>query len=198
MSDDRIEHWLLWMDGVGGFLVCPKDRIALGQAGAEPPPDVPLLADVSRRHAVLRRDGEGYIAEAEKRIRVNGKETDRAVLRSGDRLTLGDSCQILFEIPLAGSTSARLSIVSGHRLACPVQDVLLLSESLIFGPKQAHVRVPSLREALMVFKSRTGLWVRHAGKMSLHGKPVADRADLPFDAPLLLEEHGIALERWIP
>jgi hypothetical protein len=198
MSDDRIEHWLLWMDGVGGFLVCPKDRITLGQAGAEPPPDVPLLADISRRHAVLRRDGEGYVVEAEKRIRVNGKETERAALRSGDRLTLGDSCQILFEIPLAGSTSAKLAIVSGHRLACPVQEVLLLSESLLFGPNQAHVRVSSLREPVLIFKGRNGLSVRHAGRMTLHGKPIADRADLPFDSPLLLDELGMALERWIP
>lgn len=197
MPDERSEHWLLWMDGVGGFLVCPKDRVTLGQAGGDPCPDIPLLADISRRQATLRRDGEGYVLEADKRTLVNGVPAERTNLRSGDRITLGDSCQLRFEIPLAGSTSARLTLVSGHRLACPVQEVLLLSESLIFGKEKSHVRVSSLRQPVMVFKSRGGLSVRHAGRMTLHGKQITDRAELPFDTPLLLDELGMALERWI-
>lgn len=197
MSEDRREHWLLWVDGVGGFLICVADLAVLGQAGADPAPDVPLLADISRRHACLRRDCEGFVLEAEKRVRVNGVEAERAVLRSGDRVTLGDSCQLRFELPLAGSTTARLSLVSGHRLACPADEVLLMSDTLIFGAKQAHVHVATLRSPIVLFRSGAGLSLRHAGRMTLDGKPAADRVELPFGAPLVLDELSLSLERWI-
>src|SRR5262249_47545035 len=44
-------RFLLWVDGVGGYLVCLSNRVTFGQATAEGPVDVPLFADVSRLHA---------------------------------------------------------------------------------------------------------------------------------------------------
>ena len=98
------ESWVLWVDGVGGYLVCPADAVTLGQAFADPPADVPLLADVSRRHATIRRDGEGYWLEAERPATVNNVPATRALLRSGDRIGLGGSCQLLFSRPEPLST----------------------------------------------------------------------------------------------
>src|SRR5256885_923831 len=85
---DGADAWILWVDGVGGFLVCTQDSVTLGQAYAEPPADVPLLADVSRRHAVLRRDGEGYWLEADRPTWVNNTPATRALLRTDDRISL--------------------------------------------------------------------------------------------------------------
>ena len=50
------QRFLLWIDGVGGYLVCLDHRITFGQANPEAPVDVPLFADVSRLHATLTRD----------------------------------------------------------------------------------------------------------------------------------------------
>ena len=51
-------RYFLWIDGVGGYLVCLGNRLTFGQA-AQPGVDVPLVADVSRhaRHADARRRG---------------------------------------------------------------------------------------------------------------------------------------------
>src|SRR5512145_2091838 len=122
---------LLWIDGVGGFLVCPAPRITLGHASARPAPDMPLLADVSRLHAALQRDAEGYALEAFRPVQVNGRDCERATLRSGDRITLGASCQLMFWQPLPVSASARLDVASGHRLTFPVSSVLLMAETLV-------------------------------------------------------------------
>jgi len=85
---------LLWIDGVGGYLVCLSHRVTLGQASPESVVDIPLLADVSRHHATLQRDPEGYFLEAIRKTQVNGKTTEKVLLRSADRITLGSSCQI--------------------------------------------------------------------------------------------------------
>ena len=52
---------VLWVDAVGGFLICERDKIVLGQAIPTSGVDVPIQADISRRHATIHRDGECYL-----------------------------------------------------------------------------------------------------------------------------------------
>src|SRR5438876_748117 len=113
-------RFLLWIDGVGGYLVCPKPRVTLGQPGGEPAPDLAILADVSRHHATIQRDSEGYFLEAIRKLALNGQPAEKAFLRSGDRLTLGSACQLVFTQPVPFSVSARLELVSGQRWQFPV------------------------------------------------------------------------------
>ncbi len=44
-------RFLLWVDAVGGYLVCLDDEVVLGRAGTDAVADVPLLGDLSRQHA---------------------------------------------------------------------------------------------------------------------------------------------------
>jgi len=105
-------QYLLWIDGVGGYLVCLSHRVTLGQASPDSLVDIPLLADVSRHHATLQRDPEGYFLEAIRKVQVNGKATEKVLLKSADRITLASSCQMQFWQPVPVSTSARLDLVS--------------------------------------------------------------------------------------
>ena len=66
-------RFLLWVDAVGGYLVCLDDRIVLGRAGPDSPADVPLMGDLSRNHATLVRSGESYMLQAHHPSFVNGK-----------------------------------------------------------------------------------------------------------------------------
>src|SRR5438552_6964851 len=93
-------QYLLWVDGVGGFLVCLNARVTIGQAGSDLRPEVALLADVSRHHATIQRDGEGYFLEAVRPAALNGQPVEKAFLHSGARLTLGKSCQLQFTRPV--------------------------------------------------------------------------------------------------
>src|SRR5262249_35485074 len=79
------KRFLLWIDGVGGYLVCLANRITLGQAIPEATVDVPIFADVSRLHATLTRDTEGYLLEAARPVLVNSRSTAKALLHPGDR-----------------------------------------------------------------------------------------------------------------
>src|SRR5262249_4013906 len=105
------QRFLLWIDGVGGYLVCMGARITLGQATPETNVDVPLFADVSRVHATLTRDNEGYLLEALRPVQVNGEAVKKALLRPNDRLTIGGGCQVQFRQPAPVSSSARLDVV---------------------------------------------------------------------------------------
>jgi tetratricopeptide (TPR) repeat protein len=189
------QRFLLWIDGVGGYLVCLAPRVLLGQATAETVVDVPLVADVSRHHATLTRDGEGYLLEAPRPVRVNGQFVSRTILRPNDRLTLGQSCQIQFRQPVAVSTSARLDLVSGHRLPLAVDGVLLMADTLVLGPgTQVHVPLPELKQPVILYRHRAGLGVRYGGEFRVDGRPVQDRAILGPVASIAGDEFAFAIE----
>ena len=136
-------HFLLWIDGIGGYLVCLGSRVTLGQATPDAYVDVPLFADVSRAHASITRDQEGYLLEALRPLQVNGKAVEKALLAPNDRVTLGLACQFQFRQPVPVSTTARLDFVSGHRLPVAVDGVILMADTLLLGPgTHVHVSMP--------------------------------------------------------
>lgn len=192
------QAYLLWIDGVGSYLLCLKQQLSIGQATPENRVDVPLFADVSRLHARLKRDAEGYLLEAARRVRVNGQVVERSFLRSGDRITLGSSCQLRFHQAVTVSTSARLDIVSGHRLPVTVDAVLLMADTLILGPgKQAHVEVPELQQPVVLHRHRDGLAARVSGSFSLNGQPALERGVLGTTATLRCDGCSFALEPYV-
>ncbi len=186
---------ILWVDGVGGFLVLRGSVATLGPAFCEPAPDVPILADVSRNHAAIRRDGEGYWLNAERATAVNLAPVQRAMLRSGDRITLGASCQLLFSQPEPLSATARLTVISGHRFAHPVDAVLLMAETLIIDRSpQAHVPAPELQARVVIFRQGDDLAVKAASSIRANGQSYRDRAVLVPGTPTSIEELTITLE----
>jgi tetratricopeptide (TPR) repeat protein len=173
------DRFLLWIDGVGGYLVCLGSRVHFGQAVPGSSVDVPLVADVSRLHAALSRDGEGYVLEAVRALQVNGQPVTRALLRPGDRVTLGASCQFQFRQPVPASATARLDLVSGHRLPLGVDGVLVMAETLVLGSgEQVHVTLPDLKNPVVFFRHKDGLGLRHSGGLTVNGQKVPERTFL--------------------
>ena len=189
------ERFLLWIDGVGGFLVCLGTKVTLGQATQDTYVDIPLFADVSRLHASLTRDTEGYLLEATRSMLVNGTESERVLLQSGDRITLGGSCQLQFRQPVPVSTSARLDLVSGHRLPLTVDGVLLMADTLVMGPgTQVHVSMPDIMESIVLYRHREGLGVRCTGNFSVNGERCHERGVLPAHATVTGDDFSFAIE----
>jgi hypothetical protein len=191
----REQRFLLWIDGVGGYLVCLGNRVTLGQATPDAYVDIPLFADVSRIHACLTRDSEGYVLEATRPLQVNSQTVERALLQPGDRVTLGTSCQLQFRQPVPVSASARLDLVSGHRLPLTVDGVLLMADTLVLGPgSQVHVPMPDLSEPIVLYRHKEGLGVRHAGNMNIDGQRCAERGLLRPNSTVTGDDFAFALE----
>jgi hypothetical protein len=189
------KRFLLWIDGVGGYLVCLANRITLGQAIPEAVVDVPIFADVSRLHATLTRDSEGYLLEAARNVQVNGQPVERALLHSGDRVTLGTSCQFQFHQPVPISASARLDLVSGHRLKLAVDAVLLMADTLVLGSgAQVHVAMPGVEQPVILFRTKEGLGVRYPGKLSVDGHSCNQRGTLGPTSTVAGEDFALAIE----
>lgn len=188
-------RFLLWIDGVGGFLICLGTRLTVGQAVPGSRVDVPVLADISRMHATLTRDGEAWLLDGLRSVQVNGQGVTQALLRADDRITLGNSCQMVFRQPVALSQSARLDLVSGHRLPLALDGVLLMADTLVLGPSaQAHVCIPDLQEPLVLFRNKDVLGIRGKGPMTINGMARSGRCVLDAQANVVTADLALCLE----
>ncbi len=189
-------RFLLWVDAVGGYLVCLDDRIVLGRAGADSHADVPLMGDLSRNHASLIRNGEGYILHAEHASFINGKPVAKeGLLRDGDVIRLGSTVELEFRQPSPVSATARLSIVSRHRLPLAVDGVLLMAETCIVGAApQAHIAAPALVHSVVLYRQAGSLWCRASGAFDVDGRTCAARAPLTLQSNVLGDGFSFSLE----
>ena len=189
-------RFLLWVDAVGGYLVCLDDRILLGRAGPDSHADVPLMGDLSRNHATLLRNGEGYLLQAHHASFINGKPVvEQAVLRDGDVIRLGATVELEFRQPSPVSATARLSIVSRHRLPLAVDGVLLMAETCIVGSEaQAHIPAPAIRTPVVLYRQAGSLWCRATGAFDIDGRTCASRAPLTLQSSVLGDGFSFSLE----
>jgi hypothetical protein len=194
-APERFDRFMLWIDGVGGYLVCLNNRLTLGQATPDAAVDIAFYADLSRLHANLTRDGSNYLVEAGRPLRVNGQPTEKALLQPGDRVTLGTSCQMKFTQPVPVSATARLDLTSGHRLALAVEAVLLMADTLVIGPgTQVHVAVPDLSHQVILFRQKDGLAMRYPGSFMVDGQKCQERSQLGRNSKVAIDDCCFTVE----
>lgn len=166
--DDR---FMLWVDGVGGYLVCLPDAVTLGLATPGNTVDIPIMGDLSRQHARLRRE-DGYVIEPLQTVRVNGRQNRVATnLSDGDEIELGENVRMRFRQPHALSATARLEFLSRHRTQPSAAGVLLMAESCVLGPKwQDHVVCREWTHDVVLFRQDEQLLCRALEPLEMNGR----------------------------
>ena len=190
-------RFLLWVDAVGGYLVCLDDSIILGRSGAESLADVPLLGDLSRRHAIIDRDadGSGYRIRGVQATFVNGKAISEAPLVDGDVIRLGSNVELEFRRPSPFSATARLRVVSRHRLPLAVDGVILMAETCIIGSnRQAHIAAPGLDGPVVLYRQGAGLCCGAPGSFEADGHPGSGRAPITTSSGVVGDGFSFSLE----
>ena len=180
-------RFLLWVNGVGGYLVCMDDRIVLGRAGPDSHADIPLMGDLSRNHAMLLRNGEGYLLQAHQASFVNGKPVvDQVVLHDGDVIRLGSTVERSSASPAPSSRRRGLdrqpapSPPGGQRRAPDGRDLHRRRR----GPRPRPGPRP-LQEPIVLYRQAGSLWCRAAGAFDVDGRTCAAprTLDLAFQRP---------------
>ncbi|MEX2118766.1 MAG: FHA domain-containing protein [Pirellulales bacterium] len=195
-SVHSLSRFLLWVDGVGGYLVCPSDEVILGQPVAGSRVDVPILGDVSQRHARIRRDGESYLIDPLRPVRLDGRPlTAVTSLAEGSLIELGNNVRLRFRRPHPLSATARLEFVSHHRTQPSADAVLLLAESCVLGPAaNSHVVCRDWSSEVVLFRQADALLCRKAGNFEVDGVAVADRAALGRRSQVVGDDFSLSIE----
>jgi hypothetical protein len=171
-GSERPQRMLLWIDAVGGFLVSLDDQVVLGQPSPGQPIAVPILADLSRRHAVIRRESGAYVLEPIQSVSVDGRPlTGPVVLADGQLIELGESVRLRFRKPHALSATARLDIESRHKTQPSADAVLLLAESCVLGPNtHCHIRCRDWQHDVVLYRQGDRICCRSSAALSVDGE----------------------------
>jgi len=190
------DRFLLWIDAVGGFWVCLGDEILLGQPTSRSSVDVPILGDLSSRHARVRRDGEGYLIEAIREVWVDGLPVRPvAPLRDGSQIQLGQGVKLVFRRPHALSATARLDFISRHRTQPSADAILLMADSCVLGPKpQSHVVCRRWTDEVILYRHENDLYCRAASGLEIDGTRHDKRGPLTNHSHVVGERFSLCLE----
>ncbi|MCE9545359.1 MAG: hypothetical protein K8T25_07570 [Planctomycetia bacterium] len=197
MAASTSDRFLLWIDAVGGYLVCCGDRVVLGQATPGNEVDVPIQGDLAREHATIRRDAEGYLLEPNGETRVDGRPLRTpTVLRDGALVELGATVKVRFRKPHPLSASAALVPASHHRTRPTTDGVLLLAESCLLGPAAScHVVARRWSQTVMLYRHASGLRCRTSGKLEIDGVACDGEGPLALNSQVFGGDFSLSLER---
>jgi hypothetical protein len=190
------DMFFLWVDAVGGFWVCLADEIVLGQAVPSSGADIPIMGDLSKQHARIRRDGEGYLIEAIRDVRVDGRNVDQmALLGQQSTIELGSGVRLAFRRPHALSATARLDFTSGHRTQPTSDAVLLMADSCVLGPKPtSHVICRQWSEEVVLYRHGDQLYCRSAGSLEIDGTRRRGRSPITRSSRIVGDRFSMSLE----
>ena len=194
MVDSR---YMLWIDGVGAWLVCCGTTVVLGSAAPDATADIRLQAPLSRRHAVLELSGENWLLRP---VQVSGAEPGPAgsavSLVSGGVVPISSRVLLRFQMPSVLSSSAVLTLESPQRLVPEADGVVLLADRMLLGPGiDSHIRCPALPGRLVLYRSQNRLWCRSTAEFLLNGQNTSDAAEVEHGTILCMGEFRLRVER---
>jgi hypothetical protein len=189
-------RFMLWVDGVGGFLVCLADEVWIGQAGAGSDVAIGIQAELSRKHAKLTRSGDGYVIEAAHPVAIDGRPiVGKRVLIDGDELELGRGVRVRFRQPHSLSATARLEMVSRHRLQPHCDAIVLMAESCVLGPKwQDHIICKDWANDVVLYRQQERLFCRMSEPTQIDGVTYESRGPVLPSSHVASSDGSFSLE----
>lgn len=171
-TNTGVKHRILWVDGVGGYLLVDSEEVVIGQAVGSSTAAITIVGDLSRQAAAIRRTESDYLLQPLQPTLLDGVSVDRPQLLTDDSaIQLGPRVKLRFQKPSPLSATARLELASTNRFKPNVDGVLLLADSCILGPNAgSHVVCPSWSQELLLFRHGDEWYFRTLDEVTVNGE----------------------------
>ena len=195
--DTTMDRFLLWIDSVGGYLVCLKNEVVIGQATSQANVDIPIVADIAREHLAIQRHQDHYVLKPFDKVRINGATIqDSHQLCSGDLIELGSVARLRFSRPHGMSATARLDFESRHRTEPFSDSVLLMAESCVMGPGISHhINCRNWKNDFVVYRRDEKLICRSMQQFQIDGTDCDGLGILKDNSRILGEDFSLSIEQ---
>ena len=194
----QASSFLIWVDGVGGYLVCTKPINFIGQAGGGSVISIPMQADVRQRHARLETIAGRHLIQPLGPVSIAGREVpldENIVISSGQQISLGGKVELTYRQDHPLSKSARLDFTSRHRTLPWSDGVILAGQSIILGPNpDNHVFCPGWKEDLILFQRNDQWFAKSKIGFCVDEQALANEAAIRFDSRLFGDSFSLKLE----
>lgn len=191
------ETFMLWVDGVGGYLVCTDRVNTIGQAAQETRIAIPVVGDLRGRHARIESVGGQHLLQPLGGMSIDGAPVQSPVELKHDQTFLldgGVSFKYSQSHPL--SKSARLDCVSRHRTQPWADAILLATQSIVLGPnRNNHVFCPTWENDLILFCRNDQWFCRTTVPIEIDNQTVGKEGPIQFNSRIVGEDFSLTLER---
>jgi len=158
---EPMRSFMLWIDGVGGFLVCTGETVTIGRAVPNSGIDIPVQADLRRHHLKIKRVENQYLAKNLAENTPASSEPEWQMLRDQQDVDLGNGVSLKFSQTHPLGRSARMHFTSRHRTEPWSDAVLLMGDAILLGPDRSfHVCCPQWKSQLVIFRKGDQIVVR--------------------------------------
>lgn len=192
----NLQPFMIWIDAVGGFLVCPGSSNIIGQAVPNANIQIPLTGDLQRRHVRIESVDGAHLIHPLGQVSIDERDvTESVALCDGQSISLGHGPQLQFKKTHPLSSTAFLDFTSRHRTQPWSDGVLLASGPIMLGPDpKCHVVCPKWPATLMLFH-RDGKWLaRCAGKLEIDSVIYEGEGPLELTSRIQTENFSMTLE----
>ena len=190
--------FLIWIDGVGGYLVCTDPINFIGQAVEGSTVSIPLQADVRQRHARIETIAGQHLVQPLGPVAIAGREVpvdESVAIKSGQLILLGDRVELAYRQDHPLSKSARLDFVSRHRTLPWSDGVILAGQSIVLGPNpNNHVFCPGWKADLILFRRNDQWFAKSKIGFCVDEQAMASEAEIRFDSRLYGDSFSLKLE----
>ncbi len=198
VADMSCDRYMLWIDGVGAWQLCVGQQFLIGGPTADhPAADICLMANLSRKHATLQRNSENWFIHPHQSTVVSGRSvTGPTLLRTGDAICLAEKVRLGFRIPSVLSGSAVIDFESHHRPPQTVNGIILMTDSVLLGPrKDHHVCCSDWPELVVIYRQDGQLRCRSKAALTINADRVRDSGVLTDGAIVSGDEFRFRLEK---
>ena len=194
----QASSFLIWVDGVGGYLVCTKPINFIGQAGGNSTVSIPLQADIRQRHVRLETVAGRHLIQPLGPVGIAGREVpvdESIVINSGQHISLDGKVELLYRQDHPLSKSARLDFVSRHRTLPWSDGVILAGQSIILGPNpNNHVFCPSWKTDLILFQRNDQWFAKSKVAFCVDDQALTTQSEIHFESHLFGDSFSLKLE----
>ena len=173
-TTNPLPRFMIWVDGVGGYLVCCEKENAIGQATEDNPVSIPISGDIHRSHAKILSDVDAHLLFPVGPVSVSSRSVKHpTVLKDGDTFVMGESVSLGYSKPHPWSTTAVIHFKSGNRTFPWSDAVIVAGNTIVLGPNaQSHIRC-SRWEHEVILLQREGSWYcRSFADFSIDGQAI--------------------------
>ncbi len=188
---------LAWVDAVGVFQLRPGRRWRIGGPGGDPPAEITICGDLSRRAAEVLRRGSRYVLHGFSAAPGGELRSDRPQELSGvQRFKLGVGIELEFAQPHPLSASATMRMVSRHRFDPAADRIVLVADTCIFGPSaSSHIVCPDASQSVVLTVGEDGNWrVKATDGLKIDGRAATGMVPLSLPCRIEAGDFVMALE----
>jgi hypothetical protein len=191
LEPSKSNRSILWIDGVGGYLMLDRDDVLIGQAGSVV--DIAVVGDISRHAGVIHRRQTDYFVDPLQEMRIDEVGVNSThLLPSECLLQWGNRVKMRLVKPHPLSSTARLEMVSLHRFQPRVDGVLLLADSCILGPNSSsHVRCSEWSQDLLMYRQSGQWYFRTVAEVEVDGSP--QKGQIPIRPGMRMRGNDFSL-----